>query len=293
MHGYYRAIGFKRNNYKNVIRKLINKAITEYKEKEFDRSTGKLIEIFVQMGKGIGMIIHGEFLENGEFEVEYTFPFAKAKKYQYYDNILIEKNSFSYSFSGACDNDINGITVIFYLQNALDYVNYGMMKSMSAELGLSALSLSGKIILPLEENDDDVRYNEIQKENKNKLIVDAKNGNEEAIENLTFEEMDTYSEISKRVLKEDVLSIVESEFMPSGIECDIYSVIGKIIEYEMCFNCVTMEKIYNITVECNEIVLNVIINKDDLYGEPMVGRRFKGNIWLQGNVNFKTIDVKR
>jgi hypothetical protein len=164
---------------------------------------------------------------------------------------------------------------------------------MSAELGLSALSLSGKIILPLEENDDDVRYNEIQKENKNKLIVDAKNGNEEAIENLTFEEMDTYSEISKRVLKEDVLSIVESEFMPSGIECDIYSVIGKIIEYEMCFNCVTMEKIYNITVECNEIVLNVIINKDDLYGEPMVGRRFKGNIWLQGNVNFKTIDVKR
>ena len=28
------------------------------------------------------------------------------------------------------------------------------------------------------------------------------------------------------------------------------------------------------------------INEKDLYGEPQVGRRFKGSIWLQGYINF-------
>jgi hypothetical protein len=28
------------------------------------------------------------------------------------------------------------------------------------------------------------------------------------------------------------------------------------------------------------------MNKKDLLGEPAVGRRFKGNIWLQGMIDF-------
>lgn len=98
--------------------------------------------------------------------------------------------------------------------------------------------------------------------------------------------MDTYSRISKRILNEDVLSIVESSFMPTGLECDIYSVIGKIIDWEESYNSVTRVKLYNLTLECNDIILNVIIDREDLLGEPSIGRRFKGNIWLQGNINF-------
>ena len=40
------------------------------------------------------------------------------------------------------------------------------------------------------------------------------------------------------------------------------------------------------TLECNEMTLEVCINKIDLYGEPMVGRRFKGVVWLQGYINY-------
>ena len=36
----------------------------------------------------------------------------------------------------------------------------------------------------------------------------------------------------------------------------------------------------------NELTFDVGINKIDLLGEPQVGRRFKGNIWLQGYINF-------
>ena len=44
--------------------------------------------------------------------------------------------------------------------------------------------------------------------------------------------MDTYTAISRRIVSEDVLSIVESSFMPCGVECDQYSVIGEILEIE-------------------------------------------------------------
>lgn len=234
----------------------------------------------------IGLIIHGEFIENGEFEVEYTFPFVRAKRFDYFEDISIEKNVASYSFSASFEYAPGSISIIFYLQNALDYVNYKMPPKVSAEIGLSGLSLSGKIILPaIEEKKDDMEY-EIHKQTKKQMIADAKNGDEEAIENLTFDEMDIYSKISKRILKEDVLSIVNTSLMPYGIECDRYAIIGNILQVEECSNGITSDKMYNLTLECNELIMNVVINKEDLLGIPEKGRRFKGNVWLQGNINF-------
>lgn len=288
MHNYYRAIGFKRvRNTKNILRKTIKKAVKEYKDKSYDTSLGNLVEIFVPFGKYIGMIIHGEFLETGDFEVEYTFPFVRANQYTFYDNISVELNSFNFSFSAVCDNSTNGNTIIFYLQNALDYINMKIPSRLSANVGLSALCMSGKIILPSQVNSNHVKENELIKEKRNKMIEDAKNGDEEAIENLTFDEMDLYSKISKRILHEDVLTIVESSFMPSGIECDIYSIIGNIIGIEESYNNLARAELYYLTLECNDTVINVIIDKADLLGEPLIGRRFKGKIWLQGNVRFK------
>lgn len=290
MHNYYRAIGFGRGYLKPVLRNIIKNSIEEYKEKNIEDTNGKLIEIFVQFDKSIGLAIHGEFIENGEFEIEYTFPFVKTKKYCHYNEVTVEKNAANYSFSASCDNQDSGVSIIFYLQNALDYVNQKFPKKISADVGLAGLSLSGKILLPTLEYDEyNKSYNKIKKD-KSKMIADAQNGDENAIENLTLDEMTTYTKISKRVLSEDVLSIVDTSFMPYGMECDRYSIIGKILDIEVCKNRVTREKVYNMTLECNDIIMNVVINEDDLLGEPMIGRRFKGSIWLQGNIRFNSLD---
>ena len=45
--------------------------------------------------------------------------------------------------------------------------------------------------------------------------------------------------------------------------------------------------IYNLTLDCNDMVFHVIINKQDLLGEPKTGRRFKGQVWMQGTVKFE------
>ena len=39
-------------------------------------------------------------------------------------------------------------------------------------------------------------------------------------------------------------------------------------------------------LERNDVEFDVCINAKDLLGLPEVGRRFKGNIWMQGTVEF-------
>ena len=98
--------------------------------------------------------------------------------------------------------------------------------------------------------------------------------------------MDTYTIISRKIQKEDVFSLVDTYFMPYGVECDHYSILGEIMDCKMIRNLYTEEEVYEMKINCNEVILQVAINKEDLFGEPMVARRFKGVIWLQGYINF-------
>ena len=53
---------------------------------------------------------------------------------------------------------------------------------------------------------------------KKQMIAKARMGDEEAIEKLTLEDIDMYSMVSQRLLQEDVFSIVDTFFMPYGME---------------------------------------------------------------------------
>ena len=59
-------------------------------------------------------------------------------------------------------------------------------------------------------------------------VKEAKNGDMDAIESLTLEDIDLYSIISRRAMTEDIYSIVDTSFMPYGVESDQYSIIGHI-----------------------------------------------------------------
>lgn len=74
--------------------------------------------------------------------------------------------------------------------------------------------------------------------------------------------------------------------MPYGVECDHYSILAEIVNYSKIKNKITGEKIYLMTLNCNDMIFDMCINQDDLYGEPAVGRRFKGIIWMQGYINY-------
>ena len=122
--------------------------------------------------------------------------------------------------------------------------------------------------------------------NRDELLEAAKNGDEDAMESLTIEDLDLYSMASRRATREDIYSIVDTTFMPSGIECDQYSILGEIKEVVCKKNRFTGEEIYDLKVECNDLYFRVGINKMDLLGEPLPGRRFKGKIWMMGTAHF-------
>ena len=153
-------------------------------------------------------------------------------------------------------------------------------------MNLSGLSVSGSIMIPLNKNEQQVQKVKKAEINRNQLIVAARRGDEDAIESLTLEDMDTYTTISRKILKEDIFSLVDTYFMPYGIECDQYSVLGEILDFKLISNTITKEEIYVMTINCNDLIFDVCINKNDLVGEPALKRRFKGVVWMQGHINF-------
>ena len=75
--------------------------------------------------------------------------------------------------------------------------------------------------------------------------------------------------------------------MPYGIESDQYSILGEIMDCRLLQNELTKENVYAMDIKCNDMDFSLCINQKDLLGEPAVGRRFKGNIWLQGSINYR------
>ena len=51
------------------------------------------------------------------------------------------------------------------------------------------------------------------------LLNAARNGDKEAIESLTMEEMDIYSKVNMRIATEDIFTLVDTYLMPYGLDC--------------------------------------------------------------------------
>ena len=290
MHSYLRAVGFSDIS-KKEMKEIINEIVRDYDEKMIvDEDNHRLFaEISKSFGYDCGITVCGEYDENYEFQEEYYFPYFRGTGITTREDIIVERRSEKECFSGACDDVRIGVTLIFYLANAGKYLSEKYKNSIDDKrttVTLSGLSTEGKILLPIRKNMEQIERDHQVTRKREQLIHEARNGNEEAMENLTMEDMDTYSMISRRIANEDVFSIVDSYFMPYGMECDRYNVMGEIEELVETKNELTGEKLYQMTINCNELQFDICMNKQDLMGEPQVGRRFKGVIWLQGNLNF-------
>ena len=79
----------------------------------------------------------------------------------------------------------------------------------------------------------------------------AKRGDENAIDTLTTDEALLYSTLNDRIQTEDVYSIVDTLFMTYGMENDIYSIVGNILDIKEEENILTNEKILILKIECS------------------------------------------
>ncbi len=236
-----------------------------------------------------GISIRGMYNpDNSEFIEMYYFPYVVGDNPRFNTEIIVERQADKEAYLVHCNEPKREVTPIFFMKNIVEYINKGHKQGCYNEhfVYLSALSNSGKIIMPVRKTKDQIEKCKAATNKRNQLVDKALQGDQDAIDDLTIGDYDMLSDICQRVKKEDVFSIVDSSFIPSGLECDCYSVIGNIQEVNLYQNKVTGEEVYYMTLECNDIIFGMGINRKDLYGMPQTGCRFVGKIWLQGEVFF-------
>lgn len=296
VHSYLRAIGFSEITDRAELERLFCIIIEQPTEKKiYNLQNDKMfVEISKTFSKHMGITLRGEYDSEGKFYMEHYFPFFKSNYISTKEEASIIKRVDSEAYTGMCDDVRLGVSLIFYLQNVVDYLQEKKEKSHLDKfypINLSALSISGKILLPMERDEKLAKSNSADVQYRRQLIAEAKKGNQEAIDSLTIDDIDMYAMISRRAKFEDIYTIVETSFTPYGSESDNYTILGTIIELETLTNEHNGEEVYNLMVSCNDVIFQVVINKKDLLGEPVIGRRFKGNIWLQGNIDFAAESV--
>ncbi len=291
MHSYLRAIGFSKLASETEAEQLLGEVFRDFDHRNIAKDEHSVfMELEKEFGPDMGIIVCGSLDREG-FHREYYFPYYRGGNVTTTEEVTIEKRVNGDSFAGVCEDGRLGVSLIFYLQNPAECQRERILNSLFGRrnaVTLSGLSTEGMILFPVkqaEEQTDEVREQNLAQ--RNKLITAARNGDPEAIESLTIEDMDLYSMLSRRVYEEDLYSIVDTFFMPYGIECDQYQIMGNINYYTKVCNPVTRENVYQINLECNDMNFDVCINEADLLGSPEVGRRFKGTIWLQGRVDFE------
>ena len=289
MHKYLPAIGFSKLN-NDTLKDLLQeiKLRPDYQESAIDFEGNQFVELRYMVTDNVGLVLRGIYNDDDEFVLDYYYPTFFGDTVSLVNDVDIIKQSDKDNYQVMVDEIRLGVNLIFQLQNMGEYLRNNIKddKITNKNVSLAALSMDGKIILPLYDNEKSRIKEKMNNQKRIDLVTQAREGNEEALENLTMDEIDLYQRISRRVAREDILSVVTSYFMPYGIENDKYEILGDILELKSVINHLTMEELYLMVIESNDVVLEVCINKDNLLGEPLVGRRFKGTIWLQGTIAF-------
>lgn len=291
MHSYLRSVGFSNIKKREDLEQILGMVMAQPTEKYVtsERKNYVEAELVKDFSDRLGVAVRGEYDEKGFFHLEHYYPYFKGKITSIREEVAINKRVDTDAYTGMCDDLRIGVSLIFYLQNVIDYIDCiekNRWNGRAVPIMLTGLASEGKILLGTSKDSNTERNIISDNKQRTQLLAEAKKGNQEAIDSLTIDDIDLYAMVSRRIRYEDIYSIVESTFIPYGSESDNYTVIANIVEVKKLQNEFTNEYIYDLVVECNDIMLEVCINEKDLVGTPEPGRRFKGNIWLQGKITF-------
>ena len=291
MHKFLKSIGFHKINSEkdcNLILQIVEEEFNSYErialEEELD-----FCELRKECGDRIGISSFGQIDGEERYFREYYVPYLKGTGVTTCADVIVERKSDVEAYIGICEDVRIGSSLIFHLQNGIEYMiesDRGLFVKNSTSVTLSGLANYGTVLLPVmksKEQEDDWKE---EQENRSRLLNAAREGDANAIESLTLDDIDTYTEVSVRLQTEDVYTIIDTYFMPYGAECDKYAILGEITNMNIIENMISRECIYILTLDVNGMQFDVSVPVDSVIGEPEIGRRFKADIWLQGYINF-------
>ncbi len=291
MHAYLPAIGFGQIKKKSQLQQLLSSVQSfpdQVRTIRLDEESS-LVVYTKEVAPNIGMMICGEEDMQGSFQMEYYAPYINSDVCSSQAECSIERKSAREAYDGVCDDARLGLNLIFAVNNFMEYRKYQVLQGFYPTVTgvcLSALCIQGKILLPILKRPETARLARKKEQGRQKLIEAAREGSQEAIDSLTIDDMNLSNKVGRLLNSCDIYTMVESSIMPCGMECDRYTIIGEIMSVVLLVNEISKEPLCQMDVMCNNISIRVLVNRAGLMGEPMVGRRFKGDIWLQGMANF-------
>lgn len=261
---------------KQIASRMPNNDILAEYSKMFAEDTYVMVRVVVKAGQ-----------KDTKIQVEQCEPCVESKHIIKVEDLVIEAIDDEYTYYAVCEEKETGMQFIFWLQNVVEYTEIVDAKRTFNEVKIAGLAMEGTIILPIEKNEEE---ESIEKEERDKLkvmIQRAREGDEDAKEQLEQEERELDEQLKERMLEEDFLSIMSGYFVPTTLVDATYAVLGEITEISLRVNKKTSEEMYLFLLNVNDMPLEVMINKSMLVGEPSVGMRFMGTCWLQGSVLVK------
>ncbi len=293
MHKFLRAVGFsnmKKEEFKEICRQIADDPTVS--KTAIDSEGNQFLEISGEFGDSFGVTLRGTTAKDGTIEVDYYYPYIHGSKISTLESIDVEKYAEKEAYAGICEEMRLSVTLIFYLQNVAEYLNRLDRPAHEKQINgakLGALSTEGKILLPISSEAQERAEKILSECRELSYFMTAGDGNELLPEHMGIGDMDMFYMLSRRYMDEDILSIINTYFMPYGVENDQYTIMGQILDFDLVENRLSGEKIYRLEIKCNNMVFCLCINQKDLLGEPQVGRRFKGDIWMQGVALYKEL----
>ena len=195
MHAYLKSVGFSDISSRKDMEKIIQDVIKNSDRRKVveDEEHRLFVEISKEYGYDCGLTVCGELDDEDNLHVDYCFPFYNGSRVTSQEDLVVERHSDKVSYAGACDDFRVGITLIFYLINAAEYLgekDKDLLHNPRTSVTLSALGRDGTILLPLKKAEKSPEAQQSSQQH-NALIAAARNGDEEAMERHTNEDNHT------------------------------------------------------------------------------------------------------
>ena len=289
MHEYLRSIGFSGKLSRKDLKELVDWVIEKPDHMTIcavDEDV-TIAEASREIGGHAGIRVVGEIDETGRVIPEYYFPYVESDMISSDAQISVEKQTDRNGYIGMCEDYRLGMALIFSVANVADVARHDADLNRNAtfsKVSLNLLASDGVVLLPLEMSEKVIAKRNDEREQRKKLIQEAHQGNSAAIDAITRNEVHHFHHIMERLHRTDVYTVVESFFMPHGMESERYYLMGRIASCMRIVNELTGEAFYRMNVEVNDMNVCVAIAENDLYGEPHAGDRLKCHVWSLGEL---------
>lgn len=148
MHQYLKAIGFENIQTRKDLKKLLKEVEENFTHQTIVsyRPGEDFCEFQKEFGQDVGITLCGELDDEEHFEAAYYFPYFEGSGVTTYAEIDVQRKIEKEQYVGLCEDSKIGISLIFTLQNGVEYMRekqVGLAKDVQTSVTFSGLAQGG------------------------------------------------------------------------------------------------------------------------------------------------------